>query len=220
MKRRTVIAGAGSVGLAGLAGCTSLLRDGPTTFEASPGGVAAATREETGYEETGVEDARVEREFEAAGQSATVVVINYVTEHEKAVEVGSLLRQPAAVFVVLSTPKVEVLGEEFNPVAEMSTADLVDLVGDNYDDIGDPEHDEDGTVTILDQETTRSRFTADATFAGVDLPVDLHVTEAVAADGDLLVTVGAYPRELRPVEEGNVIELMESVVGTADGERE
>ena len=58
-------------------------------------------------------------------------------EHEKVVEIPEIGRQRAAVFVVLTTPSIDVVGYNFNPIEEMSTPELVDLVADSYDDTGD-----------------------------------------------------------------------------------
>ena len=91
-----------------------------------------------------------------------------------------------------------------------------DLVQDNYDDLPNVSHEEDDSVTILGQATTRSRFIADAEFDGHDLEVDVHVSEAVETDDDLLVTIGVYPRQVQTEEEENVTALMEGVSEDAD----
>ncbi|WP_207587316.1 DUF6517 family protein [Halomontanus rarus] len=212
MKRRTVIAGVGTV-LVGSAGAFYLYRDDLTEFSASPVSVAAATRDDTGYEETGVEDVVVEREFEAAGQSEKVVVTNYMTEHEKAVEMPlGLGRQRGAVFIALATPQVRILGEEFNPVEEMSTDDIVAMVQDNYEGIENVRTDEEGTASVLGQATKQTKYAAEATFDGSSVDIYLHVTQAVDSDDGLVVTIGVYPQMLESQEEENVLELMESVV--------
>ncbi|MFC6716452.1 DUF6517 family protein [Natrialbaceae archaeon GCM10025810] len=214
MHRRTVLAGVGSIGLAGVAGCLGAA--GLDEHEATPAGVDPDVREETGYEQIGVEELAVDEEVGPSFYSEEVTAINYLTEHEKTVDMGPLGEQRGAVFVVLTTPQVSIAGEEFNPVEEMSTEELVELVESNYDEIGNIEHEEDGDVTILEQETTQSRFTADAEFDGQDVEVYLHVTEAVETDEDLLVTIGVYPTQARSEEEENVIALMEGVVEEAD----
>lgn len=216
MKRRHVIAGVGSLTLAGLSGCLGLV--GFDQHEASPGGVDPAALEQTGYERTGVEDLVVEEDVGVAGYTERITVTNYVTEHEKAVDLEVLGRARAAVFVVLSTPKIDLAGRNFNPVEDMSTRELVDLVARSYDDVGDVSHEADDEVTILEQSTTRSRFGAEATFEGTSLEVDLHVTEAVETDDDLLAAVGVYPEAAAIEEEGNVVELMEAIVESGDGE--
>ena len=213
MRRRELLAGLGGVALAGVAGCLDAV--GMAEHEATPAGVDASTRSNTGYEQTSVEPLAVTEDVVLSEQ---VTVINYLTEHEKAVDMGPLGSQRGAVFIVLTTPHVSILGREFNPIEEMSTQELVDMVEDNYDDIGNITHDADGEVTILDQETTQSRFEADAQFDGRDVPVYLHITESVSTETDHLVTISVYPRDLRTTEEENVFELMENVVSSIDEE--
>ncbi|WIV66633.1 DUF6517 family protein [Natrialbaceae archaeon AArc-T1-2] len=216
MQRRNVLAGIGTAALASIAGCLGTV--GLDEHEASPAGVDSDVRSETGYELVGVEEVGVEETVGAAGLSETVVVRNYLTECEKAVGVEPIGEQRAAVFTVLSTPQVGVAGWNVNPVEEMSTAELVSLVEDNYDDIDNISHEDDDEFSVLGQTTTHATFTADAVFDGVDLEVNLHVTEAVETDDDLLVTIGVYPREVELEEEENVRELIAAVTETLDDE--
>ncbi|WP_121742500.1 DUF6517 family protein [Natronorubrum halophilum] len=210
MNRRTLLGGLGVAGLAGLSGCLGLI--GMAEHESSPAGVDANVRSETGYDQTNVDEIVVEEDVGIGPASETIVVTNYLTEHEKAVDMGPLGRQRGAVFMVLTTPKVSLVGRNFNPVEDMSAAELVELIQHNYDDISDISHEEDADVTSLEQTATRSRFRADAVFSGQSLEVDLHVSEAVEAGDDLLVTIGVYPRQLRGQEEANIVALMEGVV--------
>ncbi|QFU83254.1 DUF6517 family protein [Natronorubrum aibiense] len=209
MKRRTVLGGLGSVGLATLSGCLGAI--GMDEHESSPAGVEASVRSETGYDQTGVEPVVIEETVSAGPVSETITVTNYLTEHEKAVDMGLLGRQRGAVFMVLTTPQIGVAGRNFNPVEEMDAQELVELVENNYDAIGSITPEEDDEITILEQSTTRSRFSAEATFNGQDLDVDLHVSEAIEAGDDLLVTIGVYPQRVRSMEESNILDLMRNV---------
>lgn len=218
MQRRTLIKGAGIGCLAALSGCLGTI--GMDEHASSPAGVDAGAREETGYERTAVDRLVVEETVGPDAVSETVTVINFLTELEKSVEVGPLIDQRAAVFTVLSTPQISLAGRQFNPVEEMSAAELVDLLESNYDDISDITFETEESVEVLGQSTTVSRFTADAQFEGTDLEVDLHITEAVRTDDDLIVTIGVYPRELRSREEEYVRTLQENVVEEIDAEGE
>ncbi|WP_139169244.1 DUF6517 family protein [Natronobacterium texcoconense] len=196
-----------------LSGCLGVI--GMDEHTSTPAGVAATAREETGYEQTNVDEVVVEETVGTDALSEEVVVINHLTEHEKAVGVGPL-EQEAAVFVVLSTPQIGLAGQQFNPVEEMSASELVDLLEDDYDDISNVSLEEESSITILEQSTTVSRFSADAVFSGFDLEVDLHVSEAVETDDDLVVTIGVYPQEVRAQEEENVHALMENVTASIE----
>lgn len=209
--RRAVLTGASTVGIASIAGCLDLITgENPVEFEAAPSRVASAALDDTGYELAEVEEVIIEREFEAAGETREVVVTNVQAEYEKAIDMGPLGQQEGAVFTSLTTPQVRVLGQEFNPVAEMSTEELAEMVQDQYDDIRDLDHEGDSEVTIHGETTTQSKFRAEATLAGDAVELFLHISEAVEMGEDLVVTVGGYP-DLTPEEEDNILHLMESV---------
>ena len=216
MERRTLLAGLGAVGLGTLSGCLGVV--GMDEHESTPGGVDPDALEATGYDGPDVKDVVVRETLEVGPISEDVTVINHLTEYDKSVDIGPLETARAAVFVVLSTPKVGVLGRNVNPVEEMSADELVDLLESNYDDVENVDRDGDDDVTILGQETTQTRFTAEAAFEGTSLDVYVHVSEAVETDEDLLVSIGIYPQELRTEEEPNVETLMEGIIADLEGE--
>lgn len=213
MNRRSVLTGAAAVGLASVSGCLGLV--GLDEHESKPAGVEQSVLDDAGYDQTGVEVVGVEEEVDALLYSESVRVKNYLTEHEKAVDMGPLGTQRGAVFMLLTTPQVEIAGRELNPVEEMSTEELVELVEDSYDDISNIEREADNEVTLLGQTTTVSRFGADARFDGAEVDVLLYVTEAVRTREDLLVAISVYPERLRAEEEENVVALMEGVIEDA-----
>lgn len=215
MKRRRFLVGVGSASAVGLAGCLGTV--GMDEHRASPAGVDPQVRQDTGYEQTNVEEMAINEEINVGGYTEEVTAVNYLTEHKKTVDLGPLGSQEAGMFMVLTTPQVSIAGQEFNPVAEMSAGQLVDLVTENYGEVGGVSHDEDGTVEILGTETTRSRFEARTQVAGQPIDIYLHVSESVRTASDHLVTVGAYPKQLDAAGEGeNMVALMEGVVETVD----
>ncbi|MFW5958515.1 MAG: DUF6517 family protein [Natronomonas sp.] len=215
MDRRTFLAGSGGLALFGLAGCLGAV--GLDEHTASPATVDSTTRSETGYEQTNVEEMVIREPIEVSGYSEEVVVTNYLTTLEKDVEIPVAGTKPLANFLVLTTPQVSILGREFNPVGDMSSEELLDLIVANYDEIGSVSHDRDESVTILDQETTASMFDGKATFEGNELDVKIHVSESVETASDLLVCVGVYPRSIIDVEADTVRRLMENVVKDVEG---
>lgn len=126
--RRTFLAGSAVALGAGTAGCGFILGDEPLEFEADQATVAESTAADAGYEFQGVNDQVLERTFEAADQSRSVTVTNRMAEYEKQVDLGPLGEHRAAIFTALSTPQVSILGKTFNPVANMSTADLAERI--------------------------------------------------------------------------------------------
>ncbi|AGB37740.1 DUF6517 family protein [Natronococcus occultus] len=191
MKRRQIIAGAGTVGLASLAGCLGTV--GLDSHEATPAGIEPEIREDAGYERTAVDELRLEETVDVSVLSEEIVLVNALTEYEKTLDLGLLGEHQGAEFVAFSSPQVELLGRGLNPIGERSTAELVDLVVTNYGGIGDVDHKTDEDVTVLGQSTTLSTFTGEAELGGRTVDVDVLVTETVAAGDDLVATLGVYP---------------------------
>lgn len=197
--RRTFLkraaAGVTAGGLASLAGCAALT--GSVEFSASAATVSQDALDETKFQKYQTDEPVAERTFEAGGQSKTVEVKNVVTQYDKAVDLSAigLGRHQAAVFATLSTPQVEVLGKTFNPVGEMSTDDLAALIQERYEDISVGELESESQVSVAGQSTTMARYPAAAALAETGAEVDLwlHLTEAVTANGDFVVTFGGYP---------------------------
>lgn len=211
LDRRRFLAGSGAVGLALAGGCLGPLTDDGMSFEAVEASVPQGTLDETGYEEDGIEPIEIERNFSVGDQSQTVEVTNWQAEYQKAVDLGPLGEHRAALFAVLSTPQVSVLGRAFNPVADMSTTDLVDHVQNQYEDLNNLSEESDAQVTILGEETTQTRFTGEVTLpSGTAVDIYLHVSEAVESGDDLIITVGGYPQDL-PDEEENILSMMTAV---------
>lgn len=211
MNRRQLIAGVGTALTASAAGCLGVITgEEPAEFEAEPAGVSQSALDETGYESEGVEKVVIERTVEAAGQTRDVVVTNYQAKYEKTIDLGPLGEHRWAVFTALTSPQVNVLGQEFNPIEDMSTKELAQRVQEQYDGIEDIDHQADDEVTIQGETTTQSTFTARATLAGQTVDIFLLVTEAVELGDDFVVTVGAYP-EQGPDEEQNLLTLIEAV---------
>ena len=182
-----------------------------TSLESTPAGVSQAALDSTGYEAVGIEEIVTEEKVEVAGQSEVIAATSYLAEYERRVGINEVAEQATAIFGVLSTPKLELAGRTLNPVGEMSAREVVDLIGDSYESIDSIEHVSDEMITILDQSTTRSRFVAEADFAGLPIDLDIHVSEAVERGEDLLVSIGVYPRLYRGLEGDNARTLAEAI---------
>ena len=205
--RRRLLAGAGAVGAAGVAGCLGDV----TEHESRAYGVREGAASDAGYELSDIDQVVIEEPVGIGPIEETVVATNHVVEYEKTLELGPLGEQRAGVFVTFATPQVSVFGREFNPVADMDSEELVELVQDSYEGLSGIERDAEAEIEVLGEPVTRTRFEAEATFDGTDVDVDLHITEAGATDEDLVVTVGVYPRDLRSREEEDTLAMMEAV---------
>jgi len=211
MKRRALLAGTAAASVLGVSGCLSGILGTVTSLESTPAGVSESALESTGYEVAGIEEIVTEETVEAAEQSETISVTSHLSRYDKRVGIEGVAEQATATFAVLSTPQLAVAGRTFNPVGEMSAREVADLLADSYDNISNIEPDTEETITILDQSTTKSRFTAEASYFDFPIELDVHVTEAVERDDDFLVSLGVYPRLVRAIEGDNARTLAESI---------
>lgn len=211
VNRRSVLALGGAGALAGLAGCLELVSGSEAEFSAEPVAVPEATLGETGYEVSERDRITVEEPVGAGGVDRRIVVHNELVEYVKQVTIGPLGEEDAAVFTALTSPQVRIMGREFNPIAEMDSAELADLLAESYDGFGSLDHQEDVDSTAAGEQTTVGRFETEATFAGIEeaIDVELWISQPVELDDDLLITVGAYPTLVD--ERENVLALMDAV---------
>ncbi|WP_165874933.1 DUF6517 family protein [Natrarchaeobius oligotrophus] len=210
-----------STAIATTAGCTAsmpFVGDEPMEFEADPASIPQSALDETGYDEHAIEDVWIERTFEAGGQTQDVVVTNWQAEYDKTIDLGKLgvpidERLRAAVCTALTTPKVSVLDRTFNPVGEMTSEELAEMVQDRYEGMENLERVDEDVVSITGESTTVGEFEAEADLVGEGVSIDLtlHIAEAVESGDDLVVGVGGYPTELRSGERPNIVSLFEAI---------
>ncbi len=195
---------------AGLGGCLDripFIGDEPIEFGASRATIPDSVLEETDYDEQSVDEHVIEEEVEAAGRTQQVVVTNWLAEYDKAVDLGELgiptdQEQRAAICTVISSPQVNVLGRTFNPIGQMSAADLAEMVQDRYDGMDNLEQVGEADRTVAGETTTVAEFQgeADLTGSGQSVEVTIHIAEAVEAGEDLVLAIGGYPTELQDQE--------------------
>jgi len=198
--RRRLLAATGGLGTASLAGCSALdfaLGNDSLSFEADAAVVADATLSESEYTESNRTSDTITRTFEAGGQSREVEVTNQLVEYDRGVSIlGQEFRW--ALFTVLSTPQVDVLGNAFNPVADMSTDELVALVQGRYDQIDNVSRDSTREVDFFGAPVEVVRYRADGRFTEADIELDLtlHITDPVPAGDDFVVCFAVHPRRI------------------------
>jgi len=177
-------------------GCLGVLTGSePLSFGAAKATERQQTLSETGYRQVAVESQNDTRQFSAAGQTRNVTVTSWVSQYQRSVDLGALGSQPAAVFVAISTPQVDVLGRTFNPVGDMSNRELLEQLQSQYGRIQVGPQADSQNVTVLGSETTVSKFAGTATLGGTSVDVYIHVTK-VKHDGDFVVAVAIYPQRL------------------------
>lgn len=221
-RRRYLSAAVATGTLSATAGCLDglpFVGDDPLTFIAESATVPPAVLEATGYEEQSVSDLTVTETFEVAGQRQRVEAINRLAEYDRSIDLGPLSGltggdERAALFVVLSTPQVEVLGQTFNPVGDMNAEELLELVQDHYEGIDDPVPVGEQEVEVAGMTTTVGAFetTAELAVIGQRITLTLMVAEAVPIDGDFVVVIGGYPSAISGIEEDRFRTLAGAVV--------
>lgn len=193
MKRRTIV----SVALAALlvtSGCSAL--SGPVTFAASPATVSDSALNETGYSVESIQNQTVSRNFSAAGQTKEVEVTNVIANYHRTVDLGLLGQREAAAFTAFSTPQIDVLGQQFNPLSRYDNHDLVMLMQSQYQSISNIQNVSSHERTVLGQQTTVSKYSAKATFQdGSSTEVYIILTK-VKHGSDYVVAAAIYPQQL------------------------
>ncbi|WP_255170761.1 DUF6517 family protein [Natrononativus amylolyticus] len=196
MRRRAYLAGASATGLALTAGCvTAALEDyleEATTFSASPATVDDEVASDAGY--THQETTSIEESEEFAGE--TVEVTNYLTEYTRSVDVPGLGELEAGVFSVITSPRVSVADQQFNPLAEMDSEQIVELVQDQYDGLSIDRLLGKRAVSGLGQSVSVETHEGSATLlsdAELDILLDIAQPDH---GGDHFVIVGVYPADL------------------------
>ena len=189
------VGASGAAGVAATSGCLGVLTGSePARFTAGVARVPAGTRSDTGFETVRVETVTSEREFSAGGQTRSVVADNTLAEYDRAVEIPNVGRYRAALYATFTTPAVAVLGETFNPVADTTPAEIARQTLARVESLEPPERTGETTLPFLDGTATVGLFETDATLVdGVELSIDLLVTEPVRVGPDFVVGVGGYP---------------------------
>lgn len=190
-------------------GCSFITGESALEFTANDTSVSQSAQSETGYEEARDTEQTITRNFSVADQSRTVKVTNKVAEYKRQVDLGPLGSSEFARFTVLATPKVEVLGKTFNPVGDMSNAELATQIQTEYQTVENVEPAGERTTTMLGEETTVSKFSAEAqTVEGQSVDVYLHVAQVEDGD-DFVLAIAVHPQQLD--EQENVDRLLAGV---------
>ena len=205
VSRRQVLGTIGGAALVGTAGCVDFVTGEGLFYESAQATVSEEALNETGYAEDEIDSFGIDESVGAFGISRTVEITNWQAEYERTVDIdgidsffeaGSIdgIDEAPYSFVAVSTPQVSVFGQELNPVGNMDAAELIDRVEGQYDGVGSIEEREEVDATVLDENTTLTRFEAEASVAGIEeFPIIIEITEAVESEDDLVLTVATYP---------------------------
>ncbi|GGM73514.1 hypothetical protein J2752_002505 [Halarchaeum rubridurum] len=208
--RERIAAVAGVLLLVSFAGC-SMLTGGPVTFTADKATVSEQALSDTGYEEQSVNQSVITRNVSAADQSKTVKVTNWIAQYDRSMDLGPLGSQRAAVFSVVATPQVDVLGQSFNPIGDYSRERIVMMLQQRYESIDNVQPVGNYSTTMLGENATVGKFSAEAQLAGgQSVDVYVHVTRVQHGD-DYVLAVAVYPQRFDDSESEHVRTLFDGV---------
>jgi len=206
---RNVAAGTLLALLVVTSGCVGFL-SGPVTFAATEATVSEAALDSTGYEHNRTEEMTVNRTFSAAGQSKDVEVTNWISEYHRSVGIEGLAEQRVAVFATFASPKVEVLGQSFNPLDDYDNRELAEQFTAQLQSVGDLREVGSRSITMLGSDTEVTKFeTTVTTSTGIQFDAYVHVTKVEHGD-DIVGAVAVYPQQL-PDQQATVNELIRGV---------
>ncbi|ELZ25033.1 hypothetical protein C475_10819 [Halosimplex carlsbadense 2-9-1] len=191
------------------AGCGFITGQSALAFGASPATVSDDALSETGYDEVAVDNSTVTRNVSAAGQTRQVEVTNQQARYERAVDLGPLGSQRAAVFVTFASPEVSAVGQTFNPISDMSTEEVLGQFESQYDGLSVGDRVENRSVEALGSQRTLEQYEGTATLSGVEVDVYVHAAK-FRHEGDYIVAVGIHPQRLDGETE-NVVALTEGL---------
>ncbi|MFB6105291.1 MAG: DUF6517 family protein [Halobacteriaceae archaeon] len=195
VQRRTIAAVITVAVVMTTAGCGFILGSEPASFTASPATVSQQALDASGYEEVSVTPKTVSRNFSAAGQTRTVKVTNQLAQYERQIDLGPLGSRRAGVFVAFTSPSVSVLGQSFNPIADMSTQDLVTRFESQYEGLTVGSQVGSRSLSILGESRTVDKYAGTARLGGKEIDVYIEITEVFNHGSDHVVAVAIYPQQ-------------------------
>lgn len=172
--------------LVATAGCSGILGDGPIEGTASPATVGNDALSQTGYETAKERTYNIEETIEIGNESRQVNVTNHVATYRK-----NYTNAPPGAFGVLSTPKVEVLGQDVNPLTALDDQTLMKRVVSEVQGIEDAEKTGTSTVTMFGNETEMTTFSGTVTRNGQTVDVTAYLVKAEAGD-DFVIAGGVH----------------------------
>lgn len=187
--RRAILAAGATGTLALSAGCIETIVGDLQADQAAPTDEALGATEFAEYEiteETISEtiDFIIEEEIEA-----TI----WISSYTRGIEIEGEEEEGAA-FAAISSPRASVLGQSFNPLAEMDNEEKLDEFGDELDgqNVENITHEGTSSLSILGEDRDVDRFVGEREFEGEPIDVEIHITSFEHED-DYLVLLGVYP---------------------------
>lgn len=169
-------------GLGGLGG-----GDGPLSFSADPVSVSENAVSETNFTRVADKPVTFERSVEVQGQSQEIVMEAHMVQLERSYQGVSLGH-----FVVLSLPKVEVLGQQIDIIDRLDPMDLVSQAQGQSGEIRTQQKIGEQSVGILGSERTVEVYRGTTSQGGEDVKVRIYLT-TFNHGGNTILAVGIIP---------------------------
>ncbi|MFQ3475265.1 hypothetical protein HKK80_03250 [Halonotius sp. F2-221B] len=115
-----------------------------------------------------------------------------------------------SVFVVVTTPGFEFLGQSLNPLGQLDNKALATELAGQVGQLSVGSEQSTTTRDVLGSETTVSTFAGTLSQSGAEIDVGIVVT-AVTNEGDYVIGFGAYPQLLAETESANVSALLDGL---------
>lgn len=224
--RRDLIRAISSATLVGTAGCSEVpssdgepddgssddsTEEEPLVFRASSVGIGEGRLVEAGYSLERRGSFGITRTVNVGDRSYDIEALNRLAEYERTVVQEPFERRPAARFAVVSSPRIEIAGEEFNLISTVSDERLAEEMQSGYSELTLGEGSASGTVMPFGRSVEATRRRGVATFRSREIDIFVH-SARTRHDGDFVVMVGVYPQSIDEPERSKTLGLMDAVV--------
>jgi len=203
-----------------LAGCSGL-----TTYDAPPAETDSDLAEEYNYNMTSQEELKFEDNVTIAGYTQDIRMSSWITLYEK--DISDELRlendtQSPIVYATVNTPSINVSGQEFNPLSQQPTDEVVTFLSNETDEnveIHDKVDEFNTTHTYTEKNMTVSKY--EATFTVNEIGAEFRgyvLVSIVELDDSIVLMFGSYPEAYQ--EEDNITELMKHTQSVEENSEE
>jgi hypothetical protein len=210
LTRRKALLTAGTTLTALLSGCGATQQE--FSFTATPGRITQQGLSNAGYNPDQQEEIIQQRTVEAAGQERDVTVTNYLRTYTRSISQRGISRELVA--AIFTSPSISIVGQQFNPLADLGLKELLERTQGRFSDYGAPQLQEvtrsgEFSIQSLATETTVGVFSAvTAGTPAVDIEV---LISRFKHDGDYIILRGGYPQSVTETERQRVRTLFENI---------
>lgn len=175
-------------------------------FRASPVAIDGEALSKVGYEKYRARTHTRTEPYDIGDKSITAEIVSHLIEYHRRVDFDDSDNQEVARFAVLSTPKVDLGFQSFNPLHGISKETLLEGLQPQYGKIRIGERIDSHTITVLGEKTSVIKRRGTAVYREKRIDLNIHLAQ-ILRDGDYQLLVGVYPQLID--EEKSILFLME-----------